>query len=200
MPLKLNSTGGGSVTVDVPNTASTFTATLPAKTGNIITSADTATVTQGMIASGVGGTGPAFSAYQSGTAQVIATATFTKVSLQSEEFDTNNNFDSTTNYRFTPTVAGYYQLNGAVSTGASAGTTICTIYKNGSEAKRGNRISNGTSFLSATTAALIYMNGSTDYVELYIYQDSGGNATMNYGGGSDSRVTVYFQGSLVRAA
>ena len=38
MPVKLNSTGGGSVTLDVPSTASTFTVTIPAITGTIISS------------------------------------------------------------------------------------------------------------------------------------------------------------------
>lgn len=38
MPLKLNSTGGGSVTVDVPSTASNYTATLPASTGTVVLS------------------------------------------------------------------------------------------------------------------------------------------------------------------
>jgi|LakMenEpi03Aug12_release.lakeMendotaPanAssembly.Ray.scaffolds.fasta_scaffold00600_28 hypothetical protein len=51
MPVKLNSTGGGSVTVTAVNTASDYTLTAPAKTGNIITSADTGTVTSTMLAS-----------------------------------------------------------------------------------------------------------------------------------------------------
>ena len=35
MPVKLNSVGGGSVTMDAANTASTFTLTLPAATGTV---------------------------------------------------------------------------------------------------------------------------------------------------------------------
>jgi hypothetical protein len=50
MALKLNSAGGGSVTMDVPSTASAFSLTVPAATGNIITSGDTGTVTGTMIA------------------------------------------------------------------------------------------------------------------------------------------------------
>jgi len=44
MPLKLNSTGGGSVTLDVPNTASTYTVTIPASTGTMVTTAAGQTV------------------------------------------------------------------------------------------------------------------------------------------------------------
>lgn len=39
MPVTLNSSGGGSVTLTTPSTASTFTATLPAATGTLLTSA-----------------------------------------------------------------------------------------------------------------------------------------------------------------
>jgi hypothetical protein len=37
MPIKINSTGGGSITIDAPNTASAFTVTLPAQTATLIT-------------------------------------------------------------------------------------------------------------------------------------------------------------------
>jgi hypothetical protein len=38
MPIKLNSSGGGSVTIDVPSTASAFTLTAPAASANLLTS------------------------------------------------------------------------------------------------------------------------------------------------------------------
>lgn len=49
MSLKLNSSGGGSVTLQEPTTASTLTLSLPAVTGTVITTADTATVTPTML-------------------------------------------------------------------------------------------------------------------------------------------------------
>lgn len=49
MPVKLNSSGGGSITLDVPSMTTANTLTLPAKTGNIITSADSGTVTPAML-------------------------------------------------------------------------------------------------------------------------------------------------------
>jgi hypothetical protein len=52
MPLKLNSSGGGSVTLDVPSTASTFTATIPANTGTVVTTGSTAAVTPAMLSTG----------------------------------------------------------------------------------------------------------------------------------------------------
>lgn len=43
MPLKLNSTGGGSVSLDAPSTASTFTLTLPAANATVATTTGTLT-------------------------------------------------------------------------------------------------------------------------------------------------------------
>ena len=143
---------------------------------------------------------PAFSAYQ-GTAQTFSTGTWAKLNLQTEEFDTNNNFDSTTNYRFTPTVAGYYQLNGNVyvTFSISPGNNHavgCAIYKNGTEVKEGNVIRQTTvaGSCGAVVSALIYMNGTTDYVELYYYTDTSGTGTT----GANYR--NYFQGYLARGA
>jgi len=49
MPVKLNSSGGGSVTLDTASTASGFTATFPAVTGNVVTTGSTAAVTPAML-------------------------------------------------------------------------------------------------------------------------------------------------------
>jgi len=141
---------------------------------------------------------PAFSAYRATTNQSISNATATKVQLNTEEFDTNSNFDSTTNYRFTPTVAGYYQINGGIGFNATT-MTLCIIflYKNGSGYKRGTQIAATQSTDSVgVVSALIYFNGSTDYVELYGYI----NATVGspiYVGSSD---LTYLNGSFVRSA
>jgi hypothetical protein len=158
-----------------------------------VTTAANLTVT-GTLTSSKGVTGtPAFSAYYTGAGQSIATATFVKIILNTEEFDTNNNFDSTTNYRFTPTVAGYYQINGqAAFTTFVAGGEVA-IFKNGSQYKNGN---NANPMVWATVSALIYLNGTTDYVELYAAQISGSTQTTT----STNIANNYFNGVLVRAA
>lgn len=51
MPVKLKSSGGGDVTIDVPSTGSAFTFTVPAISGTGITTADTGTVSATMLAS-----------------------------------------------------------------------------------------------------------------------------------------------------
>jgi hypothetical protein len=181
MSLVLQSSGGGQVTIQEPATASNFTQTLPAATGTVM----------------VSGNMPAFSAYQSSAQTALANATFTKVQFQTEDYDTNSNFDSTTNYRFTPTVAGYYQFNSGVafSPVLAAGGAILSIYKNGSEFKRGIVSATVTGIGSGSAVcSQMYMNGSTDYVEIYGYQNCGSTATIFTG-----TLYTWFNGSLVRA-
>jgi hypothetical protein len=179
--LKLNTALGGSIALTPENTASTITVTIPATNGTMLTTA-TAGVPIG---------GPAFSAYQS-TGQSIATLTQTAVVLQTEEFDTNNNFASSI---FAPTVAGYYQINGAVAfSGTSAGGAVCSIAKNGAVYKNGQFVNtNGTLGTLSTVSSLIYLNGTTDYVQLYVFVVTGSTT-------ADGMQNTYFNGCLVRSA
>ena len=142
---------------------------------------------------------PAFSATAS-AAQSIADNTATKLAFNVEIFDTNSNYDTGT-YRFTPTVAGYYQFNAHVQSGGSSTTEVwfCNIEQNGTPVLIG---SNGqTKFATigscSNVSGLLYMNGSSDYVEAIVYQRSGGGALSTQAG---SQTTSNFTGSLVRAA
>jgi hypothetical protein len=169
----------GAITLSAPAVAGTNTITLPAATGTAM----------------VSGNMPAFSAYQS-SAQSITSSTFTKVQFQTEEFDTANAFDSTTNYRFTPQVAGYYQINSTISLNNASGNLLINLYKNGSEFKRGSATSQVTGIGTYTsTSWLVFLNGSTDYLEIYAYQTSGSTISL-----SNGSFQTYFTGCLVRTS
>jgi len=146
-----------------------------------------------------GGVAPAFSAYQS-SAQTITAATYTKVQFQTKEFDTNNNFDNATNYRFTPTVAGYYQINSSIQFGASGNTISLAqiaICKNGVQYKVGGlyySTSSNQSQVDLQVSSIVYLNGATDYVELYGYNIA---TTPTFLQGSSAS---WFNGCLVRGA
>ena len=176
----VNGDTSGAVTLSAPAVAGTVTVTLPAASGTMLTTAST-----------FGGTGPAFSAYQTGTAQVVGAGVWTKIVINTEEFDTNSNFDSTTNYRFTPTVAGYYQVSATIQYAGDA-TTGAAIYKNGSSFKTGHFSSLGQGRAS-TVSALINFNGSTDYVEFYAFCNVTGTLTNGVS-------TTWFQAAMVRSA
>jgi len=198
MPIKLNSTGGGSVSIDVPSTASTFTLTAPARSGTIITNADANTVTQAMVQTGFAGNGPAFSVYRNG-AQNLINAAYTKINFEIEDFDTANCYDNSSNYRFTPNVTGYYLISLAVACsmpGASASTLIGLIYKNGSAVAQQYQTSSGVNNTYASSVSkLIYMNGTTDYIEGYGYQNNGADRALGVGASF-----TYMTGFLARSA
>jgi hypothetical protein len=154
-----------------------------------------ATIVQADLATGVAGTGPAFSASVTGTT-TITSGVFTKMVFNSENWDTASCFDSTTNYRFTPNVAGYYLITGSLDAGTStnANRAIPVIYKNGSSHRLGINLgtANGSSFGSSVSAQ-VYLNGSTDYVELFAYVLA---TTAQY----TASTGTWFDGVLVRAA
>lgn len=159
-----------------------------------ITSAKLASssVTQPKVNGGVAGTGPAFSAYQS-SATSLSNGAYTKVLFANESFDTNNNFASSA---FTPTVAGYYQLNSAVGfvNGQTTRSRI-VIYKNGSQASAGVDFASASGTYDIMVSSLMYFNGSTDYAEIYVYQSSGSSQNTD-----TSSYNTYFNGAMVRAA
>jgi hypothetical protein len=168
----------GAITVAAPAVAGTNTATLPAATGTLM----------------VSGNMPTFSAYSNAN-QTVTSGTTTKIAFNSEEWDTASCFDSTTNYRFTPNVAGYYQFNSSAQFAFSTVTRMrIELYKNGSLYKR--LTDSNSSMNSITGGSLVYMNGSTDYVEIFATISGVGTLTVN-GGTAD---TTWFNGSLVRTA
>ena len=150
-------------------------------------------VTQTTLATNTATTGPAFSVYST-AGQAIAATTATKVQLNVKEFDTNNSFDATTNYRFQPTVAGYYQVNGQVEVQSqAAGELTLYIYKNGSVYRAGGDV-NATTY-SLTVSTLVYLNGSTDYIELWVW-----NATAKNLYNNSTVRSNYLNGFLARSA
>jgi len=138
---------------------------------------------------------PAFSAYQSVQQTGIAATTWTKITLTTENFDTNSNYASS---RFTPTVAGYYQINGTITlVGANATYFVfCNLYKNGVIYAQSAPTLGGTSFYPTSgCGAVIYLNGSTDYVELYAFGSAGGSwNTYN------TQENTNFSGAMIRSA
>ena len=118
------------------------------------------------------GNGPAFSAYLSSN-QSVTGGVSTKVAFDVEQFDTNSNYDNTTNYRFTPSVEGYYQVNVSLLVDL-AGRGFVRLYKNGNiELNMGDIDSTDTRVVNGS--ALVYMNGSTDYLEVYGFRGTTGN-------------------------
>jgi len=118
---------------------------------------------------------PAFEAYLSSD-QTVSSGVITKIQFNTEDLDTNNNYDNSTNYRFTPTVAGKYYVYGSVRCNSSGSDLVelatVFIFKNGSEYKESGfdiRESSGGAVnnMSPAVSGIVDMNGSSDYIELF---------------------------------
>ena len=140
--------------------------------------------------------GPAFRAFRNSTAQSFAQNTFTKVEFNGETFDTASCFDSTTNFRFTPNVSGYYQINAAVYYDNASGTNnfLTVIYKNGAQNSGIADFTNGVAYGAASGGDIIFLNGTTDYVEVYGYASNSGTRTFLNGSSN-----TWFSGVWIRS-
>lgn len=132
---------------------------------------------------------PAFSAYQT-TLQSVPDVTSVKALFQTKEYDQTNAFDAGTS-RFQPTVAGWYQLNGTVLFPMTAPSILTRLYKNGAIYKDG---AYSTAY-SSTVSSIVYMNGTTDYCEIYAYHSSGVSRNTSVGSSA-----TWFNGVLLARA
>jgi hypothetical protein len=138
----------------------------------------------------------AFFAYLSAN-QAVSNNAFTKMQCNTEELDTNGDYDNATNYRFTPSVAGKYYIYGVTTTGADAGQlnfTMAVLYKNGSQITENVmdfRTGTGGADNSVFTSIITDFNGSTDYIELYGRINTG-TGPVRFRGGSVA--VTYFGG------
>lgn len=155
------------------------------------------TVSQSNLASGVAGNGPAFHYWQTTQQTGVSANTTVKVTLTASVFDTTGGMFASS--RFTPTVAGYYQLNFGVQIPyANTNAAInASISKNGIVIISGSQSVGGNSlYPDSSGAGLVYLNGSTDYVELFVYGSQAGT-TYNIQPGQER---TFFSGFLARAA
>ena len=121
---------------------------------------------------GFGGTNtPAFSVYRNAT-QSITNNTYTKIQYNTENFDTDNTFDNSTNYRYTPAFSGKSFL---VASLRGYGTTdfnnfILEIHKNGTKVLRQQ---NSYFHYECAIVSGIVTHDTDDYFEVFVMQQSG---------------------------
>lgn len=206
--LSLAGSTNGSVVLQAPAIAGSSTLTLPAATGTILSTAGGQTISGTTTVSTLNAAtvqvngsqalnGPAFSAWQS-SIQSISNNTQVKIQFQTKEFDTANCYDNTTNYRFTPNVAGYYQVNSGIRLEGASGTSeiMISIFKNGSQYRRSWNLSGvqiASNFWQMTLSFMMYLNGTTDYIEAYAFHNSG--SAKNSTASIDN---TYFQACFLR--
>ena len=191
-----DASGTGTFTISAPNGNTDRTLVLPDEAGTVLTSASPTVLPKG---------GPAFYVSYSGSDVVLTNATWTKVILNNRSgdyYDTDNCFDTTSNYRFTPTVAGYYKFDANIQmnwSGSQYGDLRLALYKNGAFFTGSRRDQNPSVVVygKQTVFGLIPLNGTTDYIELYVYT-SGGSGVNYQSNIAGARVTN-MTGFLARA-
>jgi len=146
------------------------------QSGETITIPSGVTITNNGTQTGFGGTNtPAFFAYRSGSNQSMPNAAVTVIQMNSEVYDTDSAYDTST-YRFTPQTAGKYLLHTQYETNGGGDQVIYIAYilKNGSSTGGSqflHRGSGGASF-SLSTTSVLEANGSSDYFQAGFYQGS----------------------------
>ena len=176
------SDGDGNPRLSIPT--GTATATVPNATGTVM----------------VSGNMPAFSAFVA-NAYTLPYNVTTKVPFDTKVFDTNTNF-STSNNRFTPTVAGYYLINSFIGVSGSGGTQtgslglVMNLYKNGSNFAQLGVVPAAASYPFLNCSQLVYANGTTDYFEIWIYS----NANVAGVSIQNGQTFTSFSAALIRSA
>ena len=200
--IRLHGSSSGYMEIAPPAAGSSATVTLPNSAGEILLSdGSAASLTQipaanivGVCTSGLTKTGgfggtntPAFSVYRSGT-QAIANNTATKVQYNTESFDTDNTFDSSTNYRYTPAFSGKSFLVGSIRLYGTDDFNNYTleIHKNGTAILR--QQNSHWHYESAQVSGIV-THDTDDYFEVYVTQQSGSSLDVMSG----SEIT-YFMG------
>lgn len=124
---------------------------------------------------------PYFS-WQGSNTTSVANATFVKLTTTSGSSTDNLSWFSLANARVTPNIQGQYMVTASCQTGTTSTRSIMAIYKNGSVYSK-NDFQTGVTGM--VIAQMFSCNGSTDYIEIFVYQQSG--ATQSY---SDFKWTV----------
>ena len=171
--LKVEVSSGGIYTITGTDTATDRTLTLPDEAGTVLTSASD------IVPNAV----PAFYATVSSDTGLTAAA-YTVAPLDTEEFDTHSFFNTST-YRFTPTIAGYYQFGMTFGT-TSSQVHLLQIRKNGSGTGATLHYDFGSTRFVSNAATLISLNGSTDYVDFVVRTEN--SSTLR---ASDTRAYGY---------
>jgi hypothetical protein len=128
---------------------------------------------------GVAPQGVMFSAFVNADVSVANAAS---IIFNGKNYDSHGWFNTTTG-RFTPQLAGYYRFNWRVRFNSSAsGWNVCTLRKNGAGQHEGQFMTAGALLYANVGSGVVYLNGTTDYVDLAPYRSD--SAATTIGGGA----------------
>lgn len=126
-----------------------------------------------------------------GTTQSIDNVTYTKIALDTELYDIQGEFDPTTNYRFTASVAGKYLVVGKIEwRDALDGKLLMVfIYKNGTAMLANRNIPGGGENIGIQVSGILSL-AANDYIELYGYHNTGTALIVEGGLASETHMII----------
>jgi len=140
---------------------------------------------------------PAFSAYGNADQNNNSDSTWVKLAMNTEFYDTDSKYD-TSNYRFTPTIAGKYMFGASVFVDGNdtRDTTEIAFYKNGTKLFYASQsVDNDT---KQQLTAVIELD-TDDYVEIYAYVDVANSSVfaMNMDGTTSNNRCYWYGYKLI---
>ena len=159
-------------------------------------------MTRSNFLSGVGGDNtPAFLVTRSSSQGSIFDGTDTKVQFNNEIFDTDNTFDSSSNYRWTPGVAGKIFMTAGVDVNVGGSVTFLinvSIYKSGSKVAEYHLQQADYDFPANTVqhyhVNLIDQCTDSNYYEVFVNANNQGNDDISVGSTTVVTYSAFFGG------
>lgn len=135
-----------------------------------------------------------FSAYKTTTQSSVASGT--KITFDTEDFDTGSNYDSTTNHRFTAPIAGYYFFHSQLYISSANLYAGPALYKNGSLLRRGDASSSSSNSDVVASGSWFVQASANDYFEIFLIMGAGNRDITGSTAVSPGNPT-HFEGWLV---
>ena len=206
--LKLSGVTSGSSIIKAPDSGSTGVIfTLPASAGTLLTTTGSAASLTAIPAANITGTLPAISGanltgitaddntpsfgVKLSSHQSISSSTNTKIAWNTEEWDTDNAYDNSSNYRFTVPSgkAGKYHFSGTVVVRNIDDGEIASlrIHLNGSDSASGlnhyrfNYQGAAENTMTFCPISVVMNLAVGDYVELFLYHNEGSAQNVDSG-------------------
>ena len=171
---------------------------------NIGVSGDTVNIPSGVTianagtATGFGGANtPFFYANMSGSDQTgVSSNTWTKVQFNNEVYDPQSVYDPSSNYRFTPNVAGKYLINARISpyvAGVKFRAGFVAVYKNGSSVGQFGMSGDSTyiDYMLQPINQIVTANGSSDYFEIYGKITTSDDSNGQFSSGANTQLSAF---------
>lgn len=110
-----------------------------------------------------------FSVYRNAS-QSVTSGTATKINFDTELYDSNNDYNNSSTYRYTAPVNGFYHFDcGIEGTTSGGGFAILYLYKNGSNIRQLSKLYIGTATGGEASGGVDLQLAAGDYIEGFFY-------------------------------